>query len=327
MADNNKTLTNEDFRKILFTPRPGAQQPDLAQQAKDRQRKKQQQQRAPPPSKKPFRKEGEPVQEGEVDDDTGPSYRDRAAERRLGIDEVHHQQQHQQQSHINADAFSIDDSKYLGGDVDHTHLVKGLDYALLNKVRSEQDSIVGVDDDGDVDDKKPSSAKRRPSAKPQKVSFVGPVGRSIYNIMFNTTTTNAPAQTEASERFLPRRMAYVFSTGNDNASDDAFEVPTTLHRAKEDCPVPPKIVTGGTDAAVLDRLAKIMAYMAMGSSGGGGGGRKKLKKKENSRFPAAAAAAAVKEEAVEVKEEVEVTEKVEDEEDIFADAGTDYVPE
>jgi hypothetical protein len=29
---------------------------------------------------------------------------------------------------------SYEDSKYLGGDVAHTHLVKGLDFALLHKV-------------------------------------------------------------------------------------------------------------------------------------------------------------------------------------------------
>lgn len=29
------------------------------------------------------------------------------------------------------------ESKFLGGDMEHTHLVKGLDYALLQKVRSE----------------------------------------------------------------------------------------------------------------------------------------------------------------------------------------------
>ena len=28
----------------------------------------------------------------------------------------------------------IEESKYLGGDIKHTHLVKGLDIALLNKV-------------------------------------------------------------------------------------------------------------------------------------------------------------------------------------------------
>ena len=31
----------------------------------------------------------------------------------------------------------IEESKYLGGDMEHTHLVKGLDYALLSKKRQE----------------------------------------------------------------------------------------------------------------------------------------------------------------------------------------------
>lgn len=31
----------------------------------------------------------------------------------------------------------LQESKYLGGDMEHTHLVKGLDYSLLHKVRSE----------------------------------------------------------------------------------------------------------------------------------------------------------------------------------------------
>uniref|UniRef100_A0A0N5BPR4 RED_N domain-containing protein n=1 Tax=Strongyloides papillosus TaxID=174720 RepID=A0A0N5BPR4_STREA len=35
----------------------------------------------------------------------------------------------------------IEESKYLGGDVEHTHLVKGLDYSLLNKVRSEMQAV------------------------------------------------------------------------------------------------------------------------------------------------------------------------------------------
>lgn len=38
---------------------------------------------------------------------------------------------------------------YVLGDVEHTHLVKGLDYALLNKVRSEIDKKPDVGDDAD----------------------------------------------------------------------------------------------------------------------------------------------------------------------------------
>ena len=33
--------------------------------------------------------------------------------------------------------FTLQESKFLGGDMEHTHLVKGLDFALLQKVRSE----------------------------------------------------------------------------------------------------------------------------------------------------------------------------------------------
>ncbi|MCI57951.1 protein Red-like, partial [Trifolium medium] len=50
-----------------------------------------------------------------------------------------------------AHKLSIEKSKYLGGDVEHTHLVKGLDYALLNKVRSE----IKKPDAGDDGDGKP----------------------------------------------------------------------------------------------------------------------------------------------------------------------------
>ncbi|KJP90084.1 hypothetical protein AK88_00253 [Plasmodium fragile] len=60
-------------------------------------------------------------------------YRDRAEERRKGIvkdvpdasvlyDNAHN---------------TIDESKFMGGDTEHTHLVKGLDYLLLNKVRNK----------------------------------------------------------------------------------------------------------------------------------------------------------------------------------------------
>ena len=38
-------------------------------------------------------------------------------------------------AHTNLDNISIEESKFLGGDLEHTHLVKGLDFALLQKVR------------------------------------------------------------------------------------------------------------------------------------------------------------------------------------------------
>jgi IK cytokine len=45
---------------------------------------------------------------------------------------------------------SIEKSKYLGGDLEHTHLVKGLDYALLHKVRSEIEKKPDAEDGKDT---------------------------------------------------------------------------------------------------------------------------------------------------------------------------------
>ena len=41
----------------------------------------------------------------------------------------------------------IEESKFLGGDMEHTHLVKGLDYALLDKVRAEINNKETNDED------------------------------------------------------------------------------------------------------------------------------------------------------------------------------------
>lgn len=66
--------------------------------------------------------------------------RDRAQERRKGFNPDYERVAADLAGLVGATAttdlntISVEDSKYLGGDVDHTHLVKGLDYALLQKV-------------------------------------------------------------------------------------------------------------------------------------------------------------------------------------------------
>ena len=59
-------------------------------------------------------------------------FRDRAKERRLGTSKEYTISEEAVRS------LTVEESKYLGGDMEHTHLVKGLDYALLAKVRAEQ---------------------------------------------------------------------------------------------------------------------------------------------------------------------------------------------
>ncbi|CAN0382274.1 unnamed protein product, partial [Hapterophycus canaliculatus] len=65
-------------------------------------------------------------------DDDQNKYRDRADERRKGQNPDYADKLNQMAS------MDAETTKYLGGDVEHTHLVKGLDYALLVKIREEE---------------------------------------------------------------------------------------------------------------------------------------------------------------------------------------------
>ncbi|GLT61198.1 hypothetical protein SLA2020_339200 [Shorea laevis] len=151
-------------------------------------------------------------------------------------------------------------SKYLGGDVEHTHLVKGLDYALLNKVRSEIDKKPDGGDDAD--------GKSRASKEDQQLSFRTATAKSVYKWIVKPQTT-----IKSNEMFLPGRMAFIFNMEGGYTND----IPTTLHRSKADCPIPEEMVTVSVDGSVLDRIAKIMSYLRLGSSG------KVLKKKKKER--------------------------------------------
>eukprot|EP01047_Picozoa_sp_COSAG01_P080267 COSAG01_NODE_15536_length_1326_cov_1.149959_1_plen_207_part_10 len=88
-------------------------------------------------------------------------YRDRAKERAMGGDKDYEATkeiaarvggqgqedviesmtilQPQQAGAATAEKITMEASKFLGGDLEHTHLVKGLDFALLKKVRSDID--------------------------------------------------------------------------------------------------------------------------------------------------------------------------------------------
>ena len=133
-------MDNSAFRKLLETPRadrfaapqqtpsrqgsqtPRAQQGETGAKAKKPYRPK------PAPKKKP---------EGEDDEEGGPAYRDRAEERRRGINSDYDSANRLTAAltgDVDVSKLSVEETKYLGGDMDHTHMVKGLDFALLQKV-------------------------------------------------------------------------------------------------------------------------------------------------------------------------------------------------
>ena len=295
-------LSNSDFRKLLLTPRPGSitKRTPAAVRGKPNAT-------APVRNFKPNppRPTGGPAASGDEEPkDSG--YRDRAAERRLGlaigegIDA----------NDVVPGDLSYEESKYLGGDVEHTHLVRGLDYALLNRMRSDQQPADVASRDGAAGGNGVSS-DRQALAPP---SFRAPMARVIYRF---AVEGKSQAVARDSERFLPRRCAFVYDVSH---GSDPAELPTTLLRAKEDCPALLSTIDGSSNAAILDRMAKIMAYIS--------GGKKRGKKRDLglvSEQPQANLPAALLHTTEPEAPKPGVPE--DSDEDIFGDAGRDYVAE
>ncbi|XWS26531.1 hypothetical protein CRYUN_Cryun26dG0039500 [Craigia yunnanensis] len=222
-------------------------------------------------SKKHYKEKIARRKEEKAEEPEQPKYRDRAKERRedqnpdyepTELGSFHAVAPPGNVDLLLADAqkISIEKSKYLGGDVEHTHLVKGLDYALLNKVRSEIDKKPDAGEDAD--------GKSRKSKEDQQLSFRTATAKSVYQWIVKPQTVM-----KTNEMFLPGRMAFIYNMEGGYFND----IPTTLHRSKADCPVPDEMVTVSVDGSVLDRIAKILSYLRLGSSG------KVLKKKKKER--------------------------------------------
>jgi hypothetical protein len=126
-------------------------------------------------------------------------------------------------------ASPTEQSKFLGGDINHTHLVKGLDYALLNQERQKLKS--GGGDTGVSAAAAAAAAavaEATAAAEKQPVKFATPFGRSLYQAVFRRS---GASRNLVREMFQPRRTAFVFEFG-----EGSSDVPTTLRRSKADCP-------------------------------------------------------------------------------------------
>lgn len=162
----------------------------------------------------------------------------------------------------------IQESKYLGGDMEHTHLVKGLDYALLEKVRAE---ITSKEREEEEELEKALTQKKEKEEDPEdQMQFKTKMGRNIYRIIFKSKYP------ERNELFLPSRMAYVVDLEDEFAESD---VPTTLIRSKADCPAPESDTTLTTNDIVINKLTQILSYLRQGRRE-----NKKLKKKEKNKM-------------------------------------------
>eukprot|EP00450_Noctiluca_scintillans_P027298 CAMPEP_0194530732 /NCGR_PEP_ID=MMETSP0253-20130528/67793_1 /TAXON_ID=2966 /ORGANISM="Noctiluca scintillans" /LENGTH=539 /DNA_ID=CAMNT_0039376003 /DNA_START=76 /DNA_END=1692 /DNA_ORIENTATION=- len=165
-----------------------------------------------------------------------PATRDRAKERREAQGEYAHIAA-EWENHADV---SVDQSKYLGGDFDHTHLVKGLDHALLSKVRTELNKQQRVDEVQQL------RTERKAKGKKQK-TFETELARKVWHTVvetlhphhstFEQRMQNMGKAMSMGQRirgapsvFLPGRMSYEIDTVGKE------DIPRIIYMSKEDAP-------------------------------------------------------------------------------------------
>jgi len=272
-------LTNADFRKLMMTPRAppapveGGEEGGRAGEREERDGDPKAAERRRRKSYYARMKREDEAKLAELSE----KYRDRALERRDGRnpDYVAEEGPTEGQGAYRAvapdvkgvmDAAErrkqmIQESKFLGGDMEHTHLVKGLDYALLQKVRSE---IVMKEQTDETEDKeeKGSGDEAPPVVEAKKMGFKTSMGRRIYQ-------TIARSGPEFNDLFLPGRMAYSI----DLEADD--EIPTTVIRSKADLQgIENMQATFTSNDLVIQKLSQILSYLRTGKTS------KKFRKKD-----------------------------------------------
>lgn len=172
--------------------------------------------------------------------DDASAYRDRAEERRRGENPDYIETEKILESINNivgpdmtpSSTLSYEQSKYLGGDEKHTHLVKGLDYVLLAKQRSkenEEESVVTDDDIEKLYIQKQEVEETVVSNEAPR--FMTGLGERIYKAAFS----EKPIAPNKTDLFTPGRMAYVFELADEMGEyTNAFALPTTIIRSRND---------------------------------------------------------------------------------------------
>uniref|UniRef100_A0A8C7TKN8 IK cytokine n=1 Tax=Oncorhynchus mykiss TaxID=8022 RepID=A0A8C7TKN8_ONCMY len=274
-------LTNEDFRKLLMTPRATpSSAPPSSKSSRHHEMPRDYSEEDDPAARRRKKKSYYAKlrqQEVERERELAEKYRDRARERRDGVNKDYEETElisttanyravgptaEADNSAAEKRRQMIQESKFLGGDMEHTHLVKGLDFALLQKVRAEITSKEKEEED--MIEKVTKEVKYVYSYFPHSSSLFSH-RRNIYRIMFKGR------QFERNELFLPGRMAYVVDLEDEYADTD---IPTTLIRSKADCPTMEAQTTLTTNDIVISKLTQILSYLRQGTR------NKKMKKKE-----------------------------------------------
>ncbi|CAG9854328.1 unnamed protein product [Phyllotreta striolata] len=280
----SQRLTNDDFRKLLMTPRSTPHTPAPPGSVKEAMNNPNS---MPPPKiedksearrkKKSFYAKLKKQEDNKMAE-LAEKYRDRASERRSGVnpdyqadDPIATAQAYRAVAPDLKSGFDaaerrrqmIQESKFLGGDMQHTHLVKGLDYALLQKVRSE---IQQIEMEQEIEmeklatktmEEKEKEKKDAQKKEEEEMKFKTKIGRSIYY----TINVLKSRHIEKSELFIPGRMAYVIDLDDEAESD----IPTTLIRSVVEVPSFELTTTVTTNDIVINKLTQILSYLRQGN--------------------------------------------------------------
>lgn len=171
----------------------------------------------------------------------------------------------------------IQESKFLGGDLLHTHLVKGLDFALLQKVRSEithHEKIQEIEMEKIVEEQILENEKMEASEKQESddMEIKTVMGRNILRLI----TIQKSKTVERNEMFMPGRMAYLVELEDETAESD---IPTTIIRSKSDTAMHQADLNtlSSTHDIVVNKLTQIFSYLRQG-------GKKKNRKRDKEIF-------------------------------------------
>eukprot|EP01031_Cornospumella_fuschlensis_P029553 gene29553-35670_t len=141
-----------------------------------------------------------------------PGYRDRALERRKnenkaakdpsGSSIAAGDETREEQERLEAlvQDMDIDQSKFLGGDVEHTHLVKGLDYVLLRKMREQLRKENQSAEDGEADSDIDAESVEGDSSGEAALQITTDLGRKLHKLLFKPDTKPAQAEQESAPK-------------------------------------------------------------------------------------------------------------------------------
>ncbi|KAF9414399.1 hypothetical protein BGZ94_000405, partial [Podila epigama] len=322
--EKKEGLSQDDFRKLLATPRaapdgPGGIRGSFSRSLGSANRTS----RAPVPQtprsgdgenqQKPKPKKQWNKNPAKDSTATATKYRDRATERRQGINPDYAETE-QILTTLEGAAADVapevlyEQSKFLGGDVEHTHLVKGLDFALLNKVRQEDkekdpEAAEAMDLDKVFESvekaSKDGSAKSEQSEVVERPEMNGVLASNIFKYAIDEPLKRPP---KTNEMFIPGRTVFVFevpitskakrSKSGVVEDNNPFAVPTTVLRSRADI----DHNQGTTEENSEDDLVmqKVLDVLQAIRTGERKAGETEAEQKAKKKAAAAAAAAATR---------------------------------